>query len=113
MLNHYIKNRSIFQLIDFKINIRNGSKNDGFNNLKQSILDLLDEVPKELGKSTTEPVIHEIQALISQEDWLKSGDVRCRDEGHIFFCDVFIVPKKNEVSLREIEKLHDKIKKLN
>ena len=27
--------------------------NDGFNNLKQSVLDLLDEVPKELGQSTT------------------------------------------------------------
>lgn len=87
--------------------------NDGFNNLKQSILDLLDEVPKELGKLSTEPVIEQVKHLINNEDWITSGEIRCRDEGHVFFCDVFIVPKKSEVSVREIQTLHDKIKQLN
>ena len=86
---------------------------DGYTNLKQSILDLLDEVPKELGKSTTDPMIHKINHLISKESWIESGEIRCRDEGHVFFCDVFIVPKKEDISIIKIQNLHDKIKKLN
>lgn len=86
---------------------------DGFKNLKQAVLDLLDEVPKELDKSTTEPILQEVYSLINNEAWVQAGEIRCRDEGHVFFCDVFIVPKNQEVKVHDIQKLHNKIKKTN
>jgi len=87
--------------------------NDGFSNLKQSILDLLDEVPKLIGTSKTDPLISDVESLIKSESWVKSVKIRFRDEGHIFFGDIFIVPQKDEFSIEKLQKLHDKIKKFH
>ncbi|MDP1604236.1 MAG: cation transporter [Legionella sp.] len=83
---------------------------DGYCNLKQSVLDLLDEVPKMLGKDKTDPLIGEVRSMIKREKWVESVNLRFRDEGHIFFGDIFIIPKKEEISTETIQKLHDKIK---
>lgn len=82
---------------------------DGFSNLKQSTLDLLNEIPKTIDTNKTDPLISQVKSLIKKENWVKSVTLRFRDEGHVFFGDIIIVPKQNEVSAENINTLHDKI----
>lgn len=84
---------------------------DGYTHLKQSVLDLLNEVPKSLQNNKTDPLINEVYRLVSDEAWVKSATIRFRDEGHVFFGDVIIKPKKNNGTLSQVQTLHSKIKK--
>lgn len=86
---------------------------DGYSNLKQSILDLLDEIPKSLGSNSTDPLMAKVKSLIMKEDWVKSVELRFRDEGHVFFGDVFITPKNKDFSWEKIALLKNTIEQFD
>jgi divalent metal cation (Fe/Co/Zn/Cd) transporter len=85
---------------------------DGYTHLKQATLDLIDEIPKSIeNNKETDPLILEVRAIVQKEKWVDSVKLRFRDDGHVFFGEVFIVPKSDTVPLEMVKKLHDKIKK--
>lgn len=85
---------------------------DGYTHLKQATLDLIDEVPKSLeNNKKTDPLILEVKDIVRKEKWVDSIKLRFRDDGHVFFGEIFIVPKTEEVSIKVVKKLQDKIKK--
>jgi divalent metal cation (Fe/Co/Zn/Cd) transporter len=86
---------------------------DGFTNLRQSILDLIDEIPKQLGSNKTDPILTKLKTFVSQQNWIKETHVRFRDEGHVFFGEIFIKPKSERDLLENIKQLHKDIRQLH
>ncbi|KTC66627.1 cation efflux family protein [Legionella adelaidensis] len=87
--------------------------NDGYSNLKQSLLDLLDEIPKNIGNNKTDPLIAQIKKIVEEESWVKEAKIRVRDEGHVFFGDIFILPKAKDVPTAKIDLLREKLEKFH
>ena len=83
---------------------------DGYIHLKQSLLDLLNQSPKTLKDNKREPLVPEITKLVADELWVKTVTVRFRDEGHVYFGEIFIVPKTKNVSGDKIDNLLVKIR---
>lgn len=87
--------------------------NDGYTNIKNALLDLLDEIPKTLTGDKQNPIVGQVKKMLNQESWIASAEVRFRDEGHVFFGDVFIKPKKDTIHPQSIVELREKIKQIN
>lgn len=86
---------------------------DGFANTKQSVLDLLDEIPQKIGQNTTDSVFKEIKKSLEAESWITDFSIRLRDDGHVFFGEVFIHPNTQSISIDKIMNLQRKIKSLH
>lgn len=86
---------------------------DGYQNFKQSVFDLLDEIPKMIGGDKTDPLIADVKALIKKEEWVKSVTTRFRDEGHVFFGDILIEPQADNVSLVKLNALRHTLEQYN
>lgn len=86
---------------------------DGFSNTKQAILDLIDEIPQVIGERKTDSLINEIKKCAEEESWITEASVRLRDDGHVFFGEVFIKLQSQSVSINKIMKLQRKIKNLH
>ncbi|WP_131781008.1 cation transporter [Legionella gresilensis] len=84
--------------------------NDGYSNFKKSILDLLDEVPKTLEGDKTDPLIQEVEAIVKRQDWVESVALRFRDEGHVFFGDIFVTSKHKSIEIKKLSELQEEIK---
>ncbi len=82
---------------------------DGYLNLKQSILDLINEIPKNLDETKTDPLIAEVKQLIKEEQWIKSFKLRFRDEGHVFFGEIFVETKEKDIAVEKLMDLRKKI----
>jgi divalent metal cation (Fe/Co/Zn/Cd) transporter len=68
---------------------------DGWRNLAAATTDLLDETPKKtVDRSKLEPLPGALARHLEQTlDWVEKAEVRMREEGHVFFGEVFIVPR--------------------
>lgn len=83
---------------------------DGYVNLKQSICELLNQTPKRIDNlKQTDPLLKELRRLVKKEAWVKTVKLRLRDEGHVFFGEIFITPH-HPISTEQVKQLHDKIK---
>jgi divalent metal cation (Fe/Co/Zn/Cd) transporter len=83
--------------------------NDGFTNIKQSVYDLMNQIPKQVGEKKPEPLFGMIKDEVEKEGWVKQVGVRFRQEGHVFFGEIFIVPSDYDNILARLESLKKKI----
>ncbi|QMU29924.1 cation diffusion facilitator family transporter [Adhaeribacter radiodurans] len=86
---------------------------DGYKNLKQSLFDLIDQVPKTVDNQKTDPIINHIEDFLKQKPWVKEAEIRLREDGHIYFGEAFVVPVSPdnltayvEATSKEIENMH-------
>ena len=86
---------------------------DGFRNLKQSIFDLMDEVPKTVEGEKVDPLVTEIQKVIASEDWVADSEIRIREEGHIYVGQGFVIPKSEDHLIDRLEGLSEKVRTLD
>jgi cation diffusion facilitator family transporter len=86
---------------------------DGISNLKQSVLDLMNQVPKLVESQKTDPLFARIKKEIEKEDWVKKAEVRFRQEGHVYFGEAFIIPSRETQLTENIEELRKKILNIN
>src|SRR3990167_5609221 len=75
---------------------------DCFSNTKQAILDLIDKIPQEIGEHKTDPIINDIKKCVEEESWIAEASVRLRDEGHVFFGEIFIKPQSDSISIERV-----------
>jgi cation diffusion facilitator family transporter len=87
--------------------------NDGFNHLKDAMLDLMNRAPREVEGKKRNPLLSKIKKAIMEEDWVKDCDIRFRQEGHVLFGEAFIVPASESKLTIKIENLRDKINRLD
>lgn len=62
---------------------------DGTMNLRRVIADLMDERPTTVDGAVSD-VPERVRAALSEVSWVRSADVRMREEGHIFATEVFV-----------------------
>jgi hypothetical protein len=46
-------------------------------------------------------------------DWVEAVEVRMREEGHVFFGDIFVVPRSTERMIEHIEQAMEHARALN
>lgn len=82
---------------------------DGISNLKQSVLDLMNQLPKTMDKKEPDPVFDRIKKETEKEDWVKKAEVRFRQEGHVYFGEIFIVASDHANLNHRTEELRKKL----
>jgi cation diffusion facilitator family transporter len=86
---------------------------DGLSNIKQAVLDLMNQLPKLIRNKKTDPVFEKIRKEVEKESWVKSSKVRFRQEGHIYFGEIFINPLREDRITERIAELKTKIIEMN
>ena len=86
---------------------------DGFRNLKAVIADLMDERPKVVDDSQTDPLPERVRTELCGLSWVKDAEIRMREEGHVFFSEAFVVPRTDESLTKRIADATEKIKALD
>lgn len=77
---------------------------DGYTNLKTAILDLMDRHPVHVDNQKNDELVEEIKQKVNSWEWVKQADVRFREQGQVYFGEVYIVPNPNVDITHEIEK---------
>ncbi len=63
---------------------------DGIKNLKRVVSDLMDQKPTEVDGEVSD-VPDKVREALAQLPWIRSLDLRMREEGHVFAGEVFLV----------------------
>jgi divalent metal cation (Fe/Co/Zn/Cd) transporter len=67
---------------------------DGARNALAAVTDLIDETPKRtVDRNQLEPLPGELARHLERLDWVEKAEVRMREEGHVFFGEIFVVPR--------------------
>jgi len=69
---------------------------DGVKNLRAATADLMDARPTRIGDSALDPLPARIRTEMASTTWVKDVAVRVREEGHVFFADIQVVPTTSE-----------------
>jgi divalent metal cation (Fe/Co/Zn/Cd) transporter len=69
---------------------------DGVKNLRTATSDLMDARPTLIDDSANDPLPERVRTEVSSESWVKDVAVRVREEGHVFFADIQVVPAATE-----------------
>ncbi|CEK10791.1 cation diffusion facilitator family transporter [Legionella hackeliae] len=69
---------------------------DGFINTKNAIFNLMDETPTKIGSQDIEPLITTILNYLKQLSWVEEVKLRIREDGHIYFGEALVVPKRTD-----------------
>jgi len=78
--------------------------NDGYTNLKTAVLDLMDRHPVHVDTQENDDLVEGIKGKVNSWEWVKEADVRFREQGQVYFGEVFIVPHQNTDITKEVEK---------
>lgn len=76
---------------------------DGVHSLREVVADLMDETPTKLGGVEKEELPKRIKRAAEELEWVEKARVRLREQGHVLNGDVFVVPRGEEVNVRQIE----------
>lgn len=76
---------------------------DGFRNTKSAVGDLMDQRARTYDGKEPHPLAAEIVETMRALPWVADAAVRLRDEGQVFHVEVFAVPRKRRVSLRQLD----------
>jgi cation diffusion facilitator family transporter len=69
---------------------------DGVKNLRTATADLMDARPTLIDDSALDPLPERLRSEISSASWVKDVAARVREEGHVFFADIQVVPADTE-----------------
>jgi cation diffusion facilitator family transporter len=76
---------------------------DGIHSLREVLADLMDETPTKLGGVEKEDLPKRIKRAAEEIDWVEKAAVRLREQGHVLNGDVFVVPRGEQVRVKQIE----------
>lgn len=81
---------------------------DGYDNLKFSVQDLMDRRPYTVDRKQPDPLLHKVDERLKQYEWVKKSAFRFRENGHVYYGEVFVVPLSEENLIENLETLtHD------
>ncbi len=86
---------------------------DGYSNLKCSVQDLLSRQPQQTDQKEPDPLLQEISAFIKSHSWIKDSAIRFRENGQIYFGEVFVIPDNEEHLLEQCKALTAAVKELH
>ena len=86
---------------------------DGVKNLRTATADLMDARPTLIDSSAVDPLPERLRTEISSASWVKDVSVWVREEGHVFFADIQVVPADTENQTSRLAALRMKLMKLD
>ena len=86
---------------------------DGWVNLRQVVADLMDETPTKLGGQELESLPQRVRKAAETIPWVEKAAVRLREHGHVIAGEVFVVPRSDEVRVREVEAASEELTRLD
>lgn len=86
---------------------------EGFANLKDSVLDLVDEFPTTMDGSKPDPTAEKLQYELEQLDWVAAVTVGLREEGDVLTGEVYVVPQDENNLLDKLQEAQDLITSFN
>jgi divalent metal cation (Fe/Co/Zn/Cd) transporter len=86
---------------------------DGLSNVRQVARDLMDHVPTTVDHSATDPLPARVESEIGKLPWVRQAKARLREEGHVYFGEVFVIPRSQQDLLNNIEKAHHDLRALD
>lgn len=86
---------------------------DGLYQVKASMFDLMEEIPKTMDDRDPHPLLAELTKIFLEEDWVSDIHIRMREHGLVFFGDIFVVPKYEDNLMENIQKAYGKARELD
>lgn len=86
---------------------------EGAQNTKDAVLDLMDRHPMKVDRHEEDELVEKITEHVRSKTWIAGARVRAREEGQVYFAEVFIVPKTGEVSAKACEALSTEIREMH
>ncbi len=79
---------------------------DGVSNLRAAVADLMDHHPRAVDCKTPDPLPDQLAAAVRGLPWVRSVRVRMRENGHVLFGEVFIVPVDTSDPAARVRSVH-------
>ncbi|GAA3968378.1 cation diffusion facilitator family transporter [Allohahella marinimesophila] len=86
---------------------------DGWSNLKQVVLDLMDESPEQVDRSGSDDLPSQVSRHLKQMAWIDDAQVRMREDGHVYFGEAFIRINDDTQLTRKLHEATISCRKLN
>jgi divalent metal cation (Fe/Co/Zn/Cd) transporter len=86
---------------------------DGVSRTRDSMKDLLEELPMTFDNKEIHPVVGKVADLCLSKAWIKDVRIRMREHGMVFFGDVMVTPQSDENLTRNVEQLRDEVLNLD
>ncbi len=86
---------------------------DGFKNLKNSILDLMDRTPMDVTSTSPDPLVDEIRKRVLEYPWVADAMVRFREQGQVYFGEVYIIVNTTPDQEAPLEKAKEELQNIH
>ena len=86
---------------------------EGAQNTKDAVLDLMDRHPMKVERHEEDDLVEKVTDRVRSKDWIADVRVRAREEGQVYFAEIFIVPATGQVSAKDCEALAEEIREMH
>jgi divalent metal cation (Fe/Co/Zn/Cd) transporter len=86
---------------------------DGWSNVRQVARDLMDHVPTSVDHASIDPLPARVEAEMRKLPWVREVKARLREEGHVYFGEIHVVPADERNLLANIEKAHEALEQMD
>jgi divalent metal cation (Fe/Co/Zn/Cd) transporter len=86
---------------------------DGLSNVRQVARDLMDHVPTTVDHAAIDPLPARVENEIRGLSWVRDAKARLREEGHVYFGEVLVIPSTQRGLLDNVEEAHHRIRALD
>jgi cation diffusion facilitator family transporter len=76
---------------------------DGITNLRASVSDLMDSSPTRVDGSSADPLPARVETEMKKLSWVRDARVRMREEGHVYFGEIFVIPTSDENLTKHVD----------
>ena len=86
---------------------------DGYSNVRQVVSDLMDSRPRTVDHASVDPLPGRVETEMRKMGWVRDVRARLREEGHVYFGEVFVVPSEEDNLVDRMEKALERLEALD
>jgi cation diffusion facilitator family transporter len=86
---------------------------DGYSNVRQVVSDLMDSRPRSVDHQAVDPLPARVETEMRKLGWVRDVRARLREEGHVYFGEVYVVPADDTNLVDRIEKARERLESLD
>lgn len=86
---------------------------DGISNVRFAVADLMDTAPTRVDGSARDPLPARVETEMTKLSWVREARARLREEGHVYFGEVFVVPAGGTVAAKQLDDATEMLRRLD
>ena len=86
---------------------------DGARNIRAGMATLMDKRPHRVDDDAIDPLPARLETAVKELDWVSDARVRLREQGHVFYGDIVVVPRDERNLVARIEEATKQLMKLD